>query len=113
MTHEERVTFKEKAGLYFSPSEISAHERRGEYLGYSDGEVLLCNAIIMQATNDYERAKKELIRATQNGRRSQVLEKHRRTVEEIVQFYHSKWYDYLSQIATFNVCKNFEKSVVS
>lgn len=113
MTFKEKTFWKDKVDFSFSPTELCTRDRTLDNLDQMDGALILCNAIIMQATTDYEKAKSKLNELIQQGKSKQALSKHRKTMQEISDFRNSGWYALLSEIASASVCNKLDKCVAS
>lgn len=111
MTFKEKTFWRDKVGFNFSPSDLCTRDRTLDNLDQLDGALILCNAIIMQATADYEKAKSKLSELVNQGKSKQAQSKHRKTMQEISDFCNSDWYALLSEIASTSVCNKLEQCV--
>lgn len=109
MTFEEKTFLKDKVDFSFSPTELCTRDRTLDYLDQMDGAQILCNAIIMQAAADYEKAKSKLNELIRQGKSKQSLHKHKKAMEDISDFHNSAWYALLSENASTSVCNRLEK----
>lgn len=109
MTFEEKTFLKDKVDFSFSPTELCTRDRTLDNLDQMDGAQILCNAIIMQAAADYEKAKSKLNELIHQGKSKQALHKHKKAMQEISDFHDSAWYALLSENASMSVCNKLEK----
>lgn len=105
---EENCLCRELSRLGINTTGVFEKDLSLDFLDQMDGYRILANAIIWRAAEDFESVKKKFDVAIKKRRRRQVLDKLRRILDEIKDFYNSEWYAFLSGIANDIVCNRFE-----